>query len=149
MQFNSACIIGLFVITYGAIFYANQLTSFIGMPEFKTLPFIVLTIKQVALTLGAVGLGFFYIRWLNRWFHQHADAEFELKQFQLDIDRASWLVETVLEWKASKDEAIPDTLLTSLTRNLFSGDERDQSEQLKHPADELASALLEQHKKQN
>ena len=146
---HGACIIGLFVITYGAIFYANQLTSFIGMPEFQTLPFIVLTIKQVALTLGAVGLGFFYIRWLNRWFHQHADAEFELKQFQLDIDRASWLVETVLEWKASKDEAIPDTLLTSLTRNLFSGDERDQSEQLKHPADELASALLEQHKKQN
>ena len=102
----------------------------------------MLTIKQVALTLGAVGLGFFYIRWLNRWFQQHAKVEFELKQFQLDIDRASWLVETALEWKTSEGDAIPDTLLTSLTRNLFSGDDREQSEQLKHPADILASALL-------
>ena len=137
-----ACFIGLLVITCGAIFYANQLTDFIGVPEFQTLPFVVLTIKQVALTLGAVGLGFFYIRWLNRWFQQHAKAEFELKQFQLDIDRASWLVETALEWKTSEGDAIPDTLLASLTRNLFSRDDREQSEQLKHPADVLASALL-------
>ena len=134
-----ACFIGLLVITCGAIFYANQLTDFIGVPEFQTLPFVVLTIKQVALTLGAVGLGFFYIRWLNRWFQQHAKVEFELKQFQLDIDRASWLVETALEWKTSEGDAIPDTLLTSLTRNLFSGDDREQSEQLKHPANILAS----------
>ena len=142
LPIHAACITGLLVITYGAIFYANQLTGFISVTEFHTLPFVILTVKQIALTLGAVGLGFFYIRWLNRWFHQHADAEFELKQFQLDIDRASWLVETVLEWKASKDESIPDKLLASLARNLFSGDDREQSEQLKHPADILASALL-------
>ena len=143
-----ACIIGLAVVSFGAIFYTDRLTDFIGASEFQMIPFVVMTIKQVVLTLGAIGLGFFYIRWLNRWFHQHAKAEFELKQFQLDIDRASWLVETALEWKTSEGNAIPDTLLASLTRNLFSGDELEHSEQLKYPADELASALLEQHKKQ-
>ena len=134
-----ACIIGLAVVSFGAIFYADQLTDFIGASEFQMIPFVVMTIKQVVLTLGAIGLGFFYIRWLNRWFHQHAKAEFELKQFQLDIDRASWLVETALEWKTSEGDAIPDTLMTSLTRNLFSGDDREQTEQLRHPADILTS----------
>jgi hypothetical protein len=28
----------------------------------------------------------------------HASAEFLLKQFELDIDRASWVVETAMEW---------------------------------------------------
>ena len=134
-----ACIIGLAAVSFGAIFYADQLTDFIGASEFQMIPFVVMAIKQVVLTLGAIGLGFFYIRWLNRWFHQHAKAEFELKQFQLDIDRASWLVETALEWNTSEGDAIPDTLLTSLTRNLFSGENQEQSEQLKHPADILTS----------
>ena len=139
---HAACILGLLVIAAGAIFFAIQLASFSEPDSKVTIPFVVLAIKQVGLTLGFVGLGFFYLRWLNRWFDQHAKAEFELKQFQLDIDRASWLVETALEWKAGEGNAIPDTLLTSLTRNLFSGGDREQSEQLKHPADMLASALL-------
>lgn len=146
---HAACILGLLVIAYGAIFYANQFTDIISASAIETLPTIVIAIKQVLLTLGAVGLGFFYIRWLNRWFHRHANAEFELKQFQLDIDRASWLVETALEWKASEGDAIPDTLLTSLTRNLFIGSEREQSEQLKQPTDVIASALQGKRQKQD
>ena len=144
-----ACILGLFVIAYGAVFYANQFTDIISASAIETLPTIVIAIKQVVLTLGAVGLGFFYIRWLNRWFHRHANAEFELKQFQLDIDRASWLVETALEWKSSEGDAIPDTLLSSLTRNLFTGSEREQSEQLKQPTDVLTAAIQGKRHKQD
>ena len=93
------------------------------------------------LTLSLIGTFIFYIRWLIRWFEQHAQAEFKSKQFQLDIERASWLVETALEWNGSEGEELPKELLESISRNLFSSYEKN-TDQVKHPADELASALL-------
>ena len=40
-------------------------------------------------------------------FEQHAQTEFQLKQFELDMERASWIVETSLEWKDAKGTSIP------------------------------------------
>lgn len=100
-----------------------------------------LSIRQLLFSFGAGGSLIYFIRWLNRWFEQHAQAEFQLKQFQLDIERASWIVETTLEWNDAKGTTIPDKLLESLSRNLFS-DATQPPEQAVHPADQLASALL-------
>jgi hypothetical protein len=50
----------------------------------------------------------------------HASAEFLLKQFELDIDRASWVVETAMEWHRDQQAEIPAPLLEGITRNLFS-----------------------------
>ena len=55
--------------------------------------------KPLTLTLAAVGLVAWYLRWMTRWSDQHASTEFRLKQLELDMDRASWVVETALEWK--------------------------------------------------
>ena len=137
---HTACISGMSILGLGAIYFAMQLNAALGSSD--TLYVVLIALKQIGLTLGIVALGFFYIRWLNRWFDQHAGAEFELKQFQLDIDRASWLVETALEWKADEGQPLPDALLNSLTRNLFSHVDRVPTEHVKHPADVLASALL-------
>jgi len=101
----------------------------------------VFLIKPALLTVAALGILTWYIRWMNRWFEQHADAEFYLKQFDLDIDRASLVVETAMEWKASQQADIPSSLLESLTRNLFVRAERQDSNEM-HPADYLASAIL-------
>lgn len=102
---------------------------------------LLLMIKPALLTIAALGILTWYIRWMNRWFEQHADAEFYLKQFDLDIDRASLVVETAMEWKASQQADIPSSLLESLTRNLFVRTERQDSNEM-HPADYLASAIL-------
>lgn len=64
-----------------------------------------------------------------------------MKQFELDIDRANWVVETALEWKEKQDRSIPDALLGSISRNLFTKTERDEDADM-HPADYLASAIL-------
>jgi hypothetical protein len=97
-------------------------------------------IKQGLYTFGAVGSIIFFIRWMNRWFEQHSLTEFHLKQFELDMERASWLVETSLEWKDAKGTAMPPELMQSLSTNLFS--DREEIEHVAHPADQLASALL-------
>lgn len=102
---------------------------------------IIMLLKPVGLTVALLGLVSWYLRWMNRWFERHADAEFQLKQFELDIDRASWVVETALEWRFSQNSAIPQHLLDNISRNLFSKGEKDEAADM-HPADYLASALI-------
>lgn len=102
---------------------------------------IIAGIKQVIYSAGAIGSVIFLIRWMNRWFELHSQSEFALKHFELDMERASWLVETSLEWKDAKGTAIPPELLESLSNNLFSS-EKEKIDTLQHPADQLASALL-------
>lgn len=96
--------------------------------------------KQSIVTIALVGALFFYVRWMNRWFEQHASAEFLLKQFELDINRASWVVETAMEWRRDQQSEIPAPLLEGVTRNLFAYG--DSSSQEHTAADDLASALV-------
>lgn len=102
---------------------------------------IAATVKPIGLTLALLGLVAWYLRWMNRWFERHADTEFYLKQFELDIDRANWVVETALEWKEKQERVIPDALLESISCNLFTKSEKDDDANM-HPADYLASAIL-------
>jgi hypothetical protein len=91
------------------------------------------------LTLAAAVI--FYIRWNDQWFRQHAEEEFRLKRLDLDINRASWLVEMALEWKDEEGQTIPAELIGPLARNLFAVD--GGLEGVRHPAQDLASKLLE------
>ncbi|MCR9944196.1 hypothetical protein [Vibrio owensii] len=102
---------------------------------------LITGIKQTIYTAGAIGSVIFMIRWMNRWFELHSQSEFELKRFELDMERASWLVETSLEWKDAKGTAIPPELLDSLSNNLFASD-KEKLDPLQHPVDQLASALI-------
>lgn len=94
-------------------------------------------VSGVALVAALV----FYIRWENQWFHQHANEELRLKRLDLDIDRASWVVENALEWKDEKGSEIPSELLDRLSYNLFA-DEYSEGKHPRHPTEDLASALL-------
>lgn len=90
--------------------------------------------------LGLVGSVVYYIRWQDRWAHQHAAAEWQLRQFQLDISRANWVIESGLEWNKSTGELMNDTLVERVAHGLFV--KENEPAQVMHPADELATALL-------
>ncbi len=78
-----------------------------------------LGVKQLGFLAAFLGGAWFFLKWNDRWFRQHADAEFMFKQLELDINRASWVVEMALEWTKEKGTEIPPELLDHLTRNLF------------------------------
>lgn len=82
----------------------------------------------------------FYIRWQERWAQAHADEEFRLKRLDLDIDRASWFVEMMLEWKEEKGAEIPGALVDTLARGLF--EQSSDREPTRHPSEDLAAALF-------
>ncbi|MFP5390139.1 MAG: hypothetical protein ACLGI6_01130 [Gammaproteobacteria bacterium] len=92
------------------------------------------------LSAGLIGTVLYYVRWQNRWAEQHSASEFQLQQFYLDVNRANWIIESGLEWRKETGSDMPETLLASVSRNLFNR-EHEPAPAL-HPADELASALL-------
>ena len=91
--------------------------------------------------LGFVGALIYYIRWNDAWFLRHADEEFRLKRYDLDMDRAGWLVELAIEAYESGEEPVSEELLRRLSSNLFGAAE--DSKPIRHPADDFRNALLE------
>lgn len=90
---------------------------------------------------GTVATLVYYTKWADRWARRHEDAELQLRQFQIDINRASWVVESCLEWRKSTNTDVPPDLLKTISQGLFASQGGTQ-EPVVHPADALASALL-------
>jgi hypothetical protein len=127
----------LVVLIAGIIFFASQ------TPPNDGWTYALYLAKPLGLTFVGIVIATWYINWLNRWFERHADVEFRLKELELDIDRASWVVETAFEWKKGGEEAMPDKMLEAIGRNLFVGRDEAPTTGL-NPVDQLASALLGQ-----
>jgi hypothetical protein len=136
----AVAITGLILASLIAVFTYEAVQTLVR-PDSTYAERILVIAKSATASLGFLGIISWYLRWLNRWFERLADAEFQLKQFELDINRAQWVVETAFEWKISQDAPIPDALLSNISQNLFSKPDRDENSDM-HPADYLASALI-------
>lgn len=127
----------MIVVIAGVILFASQ------TPPNDGWAYALFLAKPLGLTFVGVVIATWYINWMNRWFERHADVEFRLKELELDIDRASWLVETAFEWKKAGEDAMPDKMLEAIGRNLFVSRDETPAAGL-NPVDQLASALLGQ-----
>jgi hypothetical protein len=96
---------------------------------------------RVALSVsGFAGAAIYFIRWQDRWSQTHADEEFRLKRLDLDVDRASWLVEVLLEWRGDEGKEIPPALIEKLANGLF--DPGQPSPFATHPVEDAIASLL-------
>jgi hypothetical protein len=89
---------------------------------------------------GFAGTAIYFIRWQDRWSQVHADEEFRLKRLDLDVDRASWLVEVLLEWRGAADSEIPQELIDKLANGLFDSGRPYPS--ATHPVEDAIASLL-------
>ena len=97
----------------------------------------------VRLPLGALGFALtsiFYIRWNDQWFRQHANQEFRFQQLALDVDRAGYVVEMLMEWQEDKGSEMPAVIVDRLTTGLFT--DQTSEERVRHPTEDVTSALL-------
>ena len=95
------------------------------------------------LPLGVLGfalIAIFYIRWNDQWFRQHAEQEFRLQQLALDVDRAGYATEMLLEWQEDKDGEMPAVMVDRLTAGLFT--DQTKVERVRHPSEDAITALL-------
>jgi len=133
-------VIGIVALSAASLMYGSELIAVYA--DGKSLAFaIALAIKSGLTAAAAITLGAWYLRWLNRWLQRIADAEFKLQQFRLDIERASWLAETVLEWKSSSTEPFPELLAARLSAGLFASAPSEVDDP-QTPAAHLANALF-------
>jgi hypothetical protein len=137
-----ACVAGLAATGFGAYYFGIQMVdSMTKTGPASDIGLLFIIARQIGLTFGFLALLAYYLRWMNRWFDKSSQSDFDLRQFDLDIDRASWVVETGLEWRQSEGDAMPSVILENITRNLFSSQTGDRKEEL-HPADYLSRAIL-------
>lgn len=97
-------------------------------------------VKISLLSIATVATLIYYIRWNDNWFAQHAEEEFALKRFELDIDRASWIAEMALEWKDEEERQLPPELLNAFTSNLFG--KKNEAKKANHPYEDFMSLLM-------
>jgi len=70
--------------------------------------------------IGSIAFLVYAISWLKSIYHADIRAHRDLERYSIDLNRASWAVETIMEAKAG-DGAIPDILIAGMSRNLFDG----------------------------
>jgi flagellar motility protein MotE (MotC chaperone) len=136
---HGVAILGIVLLAYGSLYFGSQAVP--NADGTYASGAIAFAVKSAALAAAGIALGSWYLGWLNRWLQRIADAEFKLQQFRLDIERASWLAETVLEWKATSAEPFPDLLATRLSSGLFVTGSSESNDP-KTPATHLAEALF-------
>ena len=95
------------------------------------------------LPLGALGFALtavFYIRWTDQWFRQHANQEFRLQQLALDVDRAGYATEMLMEWQEDKGGEMPAVMVDRLTAGLFT--DQTAAPRVRHPSEDATAAIL-------
>lgn len=104
---------------------------------------VLLWLNLGRLPLGVFGFALtaiFYIRWNDQWFRQHAEQEFRLQQLALDVDRASYATEMLLEWQEDKGGEMPAVMVDRLTAGLFT--DQTEMKRVRHPSEDAITALL-------
>jgi hypothetical protein len=109
-------------LTYSAF---ADFSSILGRSESTWLQIVTASLKQLFFAVSFLGFATYTLRWLDGWSRRHSDAEFHFKQLELDIDRASWVVEVALEWRQQQGAELPQELLNQLSSRLFSEREAD------------------------
>ena len=126
-----------FVLAGGALLTAAALSFWRSETDPTWIPLARFGVSA----LSFLGLAVFYIRWQDGWAQAHAQEEFTQRRLELDVDRASWVVEVGLEWKDEKGTPMPPELLDRLTSNLFQVS-ADQAS-VRHPSQDIAAALFQ------
>lgn len=88
------------------------------------------TLSIKSLLSGAAGAAFAWAGLSGLKATAIADRDYEqsIKRYAFDMDRASWIVETILQMNTSEKTTVPDEWLENVCRDLFVNKERDSKE---------------------
>lgn len=153
------CIVGLFFFAYVGIFSTIDLTSSLNLLSQNQVPvsavrvsqiqhspngyvmqgLYYLALKGVLASIGFAVVLFYLLGWLKRTHDVDIRAERDLERYRYDLDRASWVIETVLEAKEKENSVVPSLWLEAATRSMFTRQTVKNTEN--DPLDALSSLL--------
>lgn len=109
--------------------YASLDTS--AVPDATTATWLYPAIRSLLLSFTAVAALVGAAAWLRYFYVRDLQAQEEVRRFQNDMARASWVMEASLEIRKEHDEDIPEQWMAGVTEGLFSNrrDGLDESAQ--------------------
>ncbi|UDF04969.1 MICOS complex subunit MIC60 [Asticcacaulis sp. AND118] len=111
------------VFSLSAAFSAYELSIVMEKTNEATIPFYVTSLR-LALAVGAIAVvGFYALGFMRKVHDSDLKSERDLERYLYDVDRSSWVIETVLEAKSKENgqdpAEIPTHWLDGVTHGLF------------------------------
>ena len=78
-----------------------------------------LIIRSIFSSLVGIGALAYAASWLRTFYDGEVAASRAIDQYNYDLIRASWIIETVLEVREEHDSVVPDRWIEGVTRGLF------------------------------
>lgn len=135
-----------FYIIIGVLFFVYSLYTTVQTESVAkaTTPisqtaFWYFAVKSVATGLGGAAFIWAGLAGLKSAVTQAREFEQKIRKYSFDMDRASWVVETILQMNSTEASQIPDEWLGSVCRDLFSI--TDQPREEMRSLDALAALL--------
>jgi len=141
---------------FGTSLLVSGLTAFLAISSFAALGAPILggtenltTVQQGAIdwviltraivsSVISVGALIYAASWLRGFYNADLSAAREIERFTYDLNRASWVIETVLEVQQEKKGQVPEAWVEGVTRGLFD----DRRKDTPNEATKALSALL-------
>ena len=109
--------------------------------DFQLPSYWLLVGRASILSIGGVGLFFYAVRWLRNIYLDDVRMSRHYDNYRDDIDRASFAIETVMEFGREKEGlTAPEAWIEGVCRNLFRSDFGDQGKEI-HQSDALVELL--------
>lgn len=89
---------------------------------------VAMVLRGVVSSGVAIGFLIYSISWLRRTYLDNAKAAIDLQRYALDINRASWVIETIMEMAAKEGRVLPDKWIEGVCYGLFQGGEDGKKE---------------------
>lgn len=111
----------------------TELGKFINSSMFATNWYLI--VRSSLASLVALGALVYAANWLRSYYNSIQQANREIAQFNADLVRAGWVIETILEVQHEHGAEVPEAWVQGVTKGLF---EKPNSE---NPADGPTEAL--------
>lgn len=97
------------------------------------------TTKSLVGSIVSICALIFAVNWARRSYYDDAGFSREVEQHGLDVARASWVIETLLEVQHEHKGQVPEQWIDAVTRGLFSSQQKNEKD---NSASEALAALL-------
>ena len=136
---------GAFLLSFLAYSFTHDATRLASGPnEVLTTPeaFWFVIIKAVFTSIGAVAFALSAINWVKKMYEEDKRVQLDTEKYGYDVNRASWIIETIMEMKEKDAGLPPETWISATCSDLFNTNSSDNEDK-----NDLLEALLTSSKK--
>ncbi|WP_443750706.1 hypothetical protein [Asticcacaulis solisilvae] len=130
-KFSTTCLIMIAVFFASFVVSAIEFYNVTSIGSQNTNVIITVSIRLALSFFAFAGMGFYFLGWLRQTHNDDLRTERDLERYLYDVDRSSWIIETVLEARSKESEdgkqaEIPSEWISGVTHGLFAKSEEKQ-----------------------